>query len=95
MAMKEKSLRSGRAAARLSIQVQTEFRSCHEILLAYKGHSLDSMMVNKSDKMREMFHIDPDGQGIGASPIYVMCDFTNGISLMIFIHVTLLLVFVE
>jgi len=84
MARIEKNKISMRSAVRQSKQAQTQFRSCHEIFLAYggqTGQALHSLMPCKN-RTKDMFyfHIDPDGQGIGAPPIYVLCDFTNGIS---------------
>lgn len=57
-----------------SQSVKIEFRSCHEIFLAYEGGVFSSLAHN-----RDVFNafIDPDGQGIGDPPIFVECDMAN------------------
>ena len=57
-----------------SQSVKIEFRSCHEIFLAYEGGVFSSLAHN-----RDMFNafIDPDGQGIGDPKIFVECEIAN------------------
>ena len=67
--------------SRQSTQVLTQFRSCHEISVAYDVYALQNLLgVSDTNNITAMFYIDPDGQGIGAPPIYVLCNLTNGIT---------------
>ena len=61
------------------IPVLTQFRSCHEISVAYDVSLQTLLGVSDTNNMTTMLYIDPDGQGIGAPPIYVLCNLTNGI----------------
>ena len=62
-----------------SNQALTQFRSCHGIVVAYDLYALQNLLVTSdTNNMTAMFYIDPDGQGIGAPPIYVKCNLTDG-----------------
>lgn len=54
-----------------AVQIHTQFRSCHEIFVAYEGGALSGVTLNRN---KFNIFIDPDGQGIGDPPILVECD---------------------
>ena len=64
-----------KASANPHAIMMVQYRSCHEIFVAYSGQVASKLTYNQN-KFRT--YIDPDGLGIGDPPISVECDMTNG-----------------
>lgn len=62
--------------------IKIQYRSCHEIFVAHSGQVSSKLTYNQN---KLTTYIDPDGLGIGDPPIFVECDMTNGIIIIIYI----------